>query len=325
MVDWNSPANILKSGIALSKMVNIFFGIYIWDFLCSFWFDWEFLSGKRKFKWPMLAYFVCRYSMLASAISLIISIDGTGPMNCHTLGKVSEIIGYVVINCASTNLALRTLALWRYDLRILIPIVLLQLGMLSVVFRGGVVDIYWDPQLSSCVPTSTEHDKLTKLLPAVILSMAVDLTVLPLTYYKLSNHLLRTPTIQMLLRDGLIYFIAMFIAHATTVIVICMNVNTPMLLATATSAGSISALVSLQAVRRLYTINQDSRSTDRHRVNMLNLGQPSCAYTKKDRTRSPPDSNEVIELGIPTITTSETSNSESNKHDFDSPNYHDMA
>lgn len=250
MVDWNSPENVLSSADALSKVGNVFFGLYVWEFLSSLHFDWEILVGKRKFKWPMAVYFICRYSMLASQVVGIVGLDSVTPVNCQALLKFAEITADIAVTMASMNLAIRTAAVWNNELRIVIPLIILNLSQWSIILQGGVVMGSWNPQVSSCSFGVADH---TKQLLLVVLTMAIDLAVLVLSYYKLSDGLLTSPTSRLLLHDGLLYFFVMFTVNVITTTLICLDWNAPILIATTVPATVVCVIASSQLVRRLYT------------------------------------------------------------------------
>ncbi len=45
------PFRLAAVSIAITL---IFCGVATWDVLSTFWFDWQIITGKRKWKWPMV-------------------------------------------------------------------------------------------------------------------------------------------------------------------------------------------------------------------------------------------------------------------------------
>lgn len=76
MPDWKSPAELQVEGGIFAKFMHALLGLYAYVVLiiCSFWFlvsitanlryefllsldfDWDFLSGKKRFRWPLVKY-----------------------------------------------------------------------------------------------------------------------------------------------------------------------------------------------------------------------------------------------------------------------------
>ena len=78
MPDWKSPAELQLEGAIFAKFIHALLGLYAYvalivvffGFLNSSWiiryefflsldFDWEFLSGKKRFRWPLVKYSFC--------------------------------------------------------------------------------------------------------------------------------------------------------------------------------------------------------------------------------------------------------------------------
>ncbi len=41
-----------------------YLGLYVWECVMTFNFDWSVITGKRAFRWPMVVYWVSKYSVL---------------------------------------------------------------------------------------------------------------------------------------------------------------------------------------------------------------------------------------------------------------------
>jgi hypothetical protein len=57
MTDWNSPEELARDAIVFNNLLHAMAGLWIWEFVTSLDFDWQFITGKRKFKWPMVRFF----------------------------------------------------------------------------------------------------------------------------------------------------------------------------------------------------------------------------------------------------------------------------
>ncbi|KIM46553.1 hypothetical protein M413DRAFT_65449, partial [Hebeloma cylindrosporum] len=68
--DWNSPAEIEKDTVAFVKLMHSVAAIYMYEWLISLDFEWDFISGKKRFRWPMIFYFLNRYCLLLALIGM---------------------------------------------------------------------------------------------------------------------------------------------------------------------------------------------------------------------------------------------------------------
>lgn len=57
--------------------MHAFFGLYLWELVVTLDFDWDYLSGKRRFKWPLIFYFCNRYFMLVALVGVITLLNVT--------------------------------------------------------------------------------------------------------------------------------------------------------------------------------------------------------------------------------------------------------
>lgn len=144
MVDWHSPAQLARdarmsvsrlpdrrivnhSAEAFSNLIHVLFGLYLWaslvpcirllicqfswEFCVSFQFDLSFISGKRKFRWPMVSvssflhvlrsfpsyvyrqtfYFAGRYCLLAALIGMWVPSSHRFALLAHCNGFTSAL------------------------------------------------------------------------------------------------------------------------------------------------------------------------------------------------------------------------------------------
>jgi hypothetical protein len=54
MPDWTSPEELAKDATIFNNFMHALVGLYIWEVACSLDFDWAIITGKRKFKWPLV-------------------------------------------------------------------------------------------------------------------------------------------------------------------------------------------------------------------------------------------------------------------------------
>jgi hypothetical protein len=75
MVDWTSPTELASEGVIFKNLMHALIGLYAWEFLTSLDFEWELLTGKKRFRWPLVSFTIagvylrvlnvsCRFSTL---------------------------------------------------------------------------------------------------------------------------------------------------------------------------------------------------------------------------------------------------------------------
>ncbi|KAH9915989.1 uncharacterized protein B0H18DRAFT_856441, partial [Fomitopsis serialis] len=251
MVEWQSQDAIEADSVAFSRFMHALLGLYLWEFFTSVPFDWEYISGRRKFRWPMIFFFFNRYCMLFALIGIAIALDATTAINCQALYTYNQVFGNASIGLASINLSLRTMAVWSQVWYIVIPLVAVILGHWSLLLHGILIKAAWIPG-QGCAITDTDN---TLLAATFIYSMAFDFTVLMLTAWKLtfnkSSGEKRSKIVQLIFGDGLIYFIVAFVANLLATIFMLLNLNAVMSIIANVPAAIASSIVACRVVRRL--------------------------------------------------------------------------
>ncbi|KAF8636935.1 hypothetical protein AX17_003186 [Amanita inopinata Kibby_2008] len=249
MVDWNSPEELAKDAKSFERLMHVLLGLYIWEWFTSLNFDWQFISGKKKFRWPMIFYFLNRYLLLFALIGITIALNVTTEINCQALYTFNQVTGNSAIGLASINLSLRTMALWSKKWYIVIPLVAVILGHWSLLLHGILLKAEWSSQLQQCVITETSNRILAITF---IYSMSFDFLVLILTGCKLIYPASgRSRLVNLIFKDGLIYFVIAFLANLLATIFMLLNLNPIMSIIANVPAAIASTIVACRAVRRL--------------------------------------------------------------------------
>ncbi|KAH9941757.1 uncharacterized protein BXZ73DRAFT_41701 [Epithele typhae] len=257
MVNWQSPDEIAKDGEAFGRFMHCLLGLYIWEFVTSLSFDWEYMTGKRKFKWPMIFYFGGRYVLLFALIGIAVALNVTSPVNCQALYTVNQIFGNAAIGLASINLSLRTMAVWSQAWYIVVPLVALIIGHWSLLLHGILLKAAWIPG-TGCAITYTSN---TILAATFIYSMCFDFCVLTLAAVKLGVAMTprrdRSRIVQLIFHDGLIFFVVAFVANLIATIFMLLNLNAVMSIIANVPAAVASTIVACRVVRRLATYTNE--------------------------------------------------------------------
>ncbi|KAH9046797.1 hypothetical protein EDB84DRAFT_602457 [Lactarius hengduanensis] len=284
MVDWHAPAQLARDAQAFAHLIHVLFGIYLWEFCVSFQFDLSFISGQRKFRWPLIFYFCGRYSLLAALIGIIIALNAQSELNCQALYTFNQCMGNMAIGMASVNLSLRTMAVWGQKWYIVCTLVAISLGHWSLLLHGILLTAVWVPS-GGCAITSTD----SKLLSATfIYSMTFDLIVLLLTASKLVRPSgAKSQLVNMMFADGLYYFIIAFLANLIATVFMTLDLNAVMSIIANVPAAVASTIAASRVVRRLANFsaaNVETFSSSANGTSAFRSGQqtvtPGFSFTK---------------------------------------------
>ncbi|KAJ7349874.1 hypothetical protein DFH08DRAFT_1079162 [Mycena albidolilacea] len=249
MPDWSSQAELATDAGIFVKLNHALLGVYAWEWLISLPFDWEVLTGRKPFRWPLAFYFANRYLLLAAMIGITVALDSTKEMNCQAIYAFNQFAGDAAVGLASINLSLRTLAIWSQNGWIKILLIVIILGHWSLILQGVLLKAHWDDQAATCVITSSNS---TILAATFTYSMGFDLLVFLLNAYKLGiNRKGKSKLSKMIFTDGLIFFFIAFLANLAATIFMFLNLNSIMTIIFNVPAAMASTIVATRAVRRL--------------------------------------------------------------------------
>lgn len=260
MIVWSSPQEIAHDAQVFERFMHVLLGLYIWEWFIALPFDFQFVTGKRKFKWPMIFYFLNRYSLLFALIGIAISLNVETEINCQALYTFNALAGNVAIGAASINLSIRTIAIWARKWYIVGPLVVIILGHWSLLLHGVVLTSSWSAEASQCIITETSN---TLLAATFIYSMSFDFVVMVLTASKLFSTTGRSRLVGLIFNDGLIYFVIAFVANTIATTFMLLNLNPIMSVIVNVPAATASTIVACRAVRRLSDFhNQQSHTPE---------------------------------------------------------------
>jgi len=246
-------AEVQKDADVFSKFMHALLGLYVYEWFLSLGFDWDFISGRKKFRWPMIFYFGGRYLLLFAMIGIIVALDTTSEINCQALYTFNQLAGNAALGLASINLSIRTMAVWSQNRYIIGILVLIIMGHWSLILQGVLLSAVWDPT-KGCIILTTNNKILATTF---IYSMCFDLVVLVLNAYKLlginsKNQGFGASRIaKMIFEDGLIFFIIAFLANLLATVFMVLNLNQIMSVIFNVPACVASTIVAGRVVRRL--------------------------------------------------------------------------
>ncbi|KAF9527459.1 hypothetical protein CPB83DRAFT_793263 [Crepidotus variabilis] len=258
-INWNDPTVVTRTSKIFAAFSLVLVGVVLWNIISTLWFDWQIVTGKRKWKWPMLIYFVARIAMILHIFAIAINRNALSEVDCMALTFMSKFCDALGTCCSSLILVLRTIAVWHRNKKISAVMYLLFIGqivMWSQSFRYSKAA--WNPKRMLCDVLSTAGRGLLTSIWAY--TMFFDLVILILCTYRLSAHR-RSTLAGVLLRDGISYFCAAFAANLIQTIFAGLQLNPVMNIMTLPFALVVSVIAATSVFRNVF-VAFDSFSSD---------------------------------------------------------------
>ncbi|EJD54260.1 hypothetical protein AURDEDRAFT_52313 [Auricularia subglabra TFB-10046 SS5] len=242
MPDWSDPVEIARdageclivSGArrahvrladAFGKLIFALFGLYFWEVLITSPFDWEVISRQRPFRLPLvLFYFLTRYSLFWALIGLMITINVSSEVcPCLALYTFCQWAGNTAIAGASTCLMLRTIAIWKRKMFMVVPLVALSLGQWALLYYAIIsVKAVWVEEQGVCSVTGASSVVLNVIY---FYTMSFDLIILIASTIGLLSLNARSGIWNLLFKDGILFFAVAFSANAVPAVLNVLNLN----------------------------------------------------------------------------------------------------
>jgi hypothetical protein len=144
--------------VAFIKLLHVMGGIYIWEYFTTLWFEWQVITGKRKYRWTIWLYSGCRLTALIAIIAIFAGFDATEPINCKVWLTTVFLFAYLAFVFASALIVLRILAIWERN--VFISTIAISAWLVTITFymRSLVrADATWNPSTASCLVLNTER------------------------------------------------------------------------------------------------------------------------------------------------------------------------
>ncbi|KAH9017377.1 hypothetical protein EDB85DRAFT_1874457, partial [Lactarius pseudohatsudake] len=165
------------------KLVHVFGGIYIWEWVSTLPFEWEVFTGQRRFRWSFIAYELCRTMALASIITLLAGFNLTHQFNCEAWFRALLVFSYLGVAFSSLLILLRGVAIWGRSLTVLIftaSVWVCNIGIsIFTIMQGSVV---WAPAINTCLITKT-----TRFRWGITVNFITDVTLLTVMFAGVLN------------------------------------------------------------------------------------------------------------------------------------------
>jgi len=160
MTNFHDPKVEQADALAFIKLLHVMGGIYIWEYFTTLWFEWQIITGKRKYRWTIGLYSGCRFAALVAIIVIFVGFDATQPLDCKVWLTSVYFLGYLAFVFASALIVLRIIAIW--ERRVIVIIIAVSVWLVTVSFyvRNTVkAASVWSSTAQSCVVLHTEWTK----------------------------------------------------------------------------------------------------------------------------------------------------------------------
>ncbi|KAJ7598378.1 hypothetical protein C8J56DRAFT_1157597 [Mycena floridula] len=247
------------AAIYLNRVLDAVFGLYFWEWFITLDFDFAFICGSRKFKWPMIFYFYARYAFLAALVGSTFLLNNGRRVNCQALYMTIFLLKHTALWASSVSLSIRTMTLWEYNRRIMVIIVpLIAFHMVAVCISSTLyLRSMWSEVAFAqprCAVLSVSFFGIATLY---MYTVVLDFIILCLTSYKLLYgagariKIKRIPIFMLLFRDGLVYFIMVFIVTLLAVVYVILDRKIAVAIGVHIIPGT-ATIAAGSAVRHLY-------------------------------------------------------------------------
>ncbi|KAK7684952.1 hypothetical protein QCA50_011787 [Cerrena zonata] len=281
----------------LFRVIHFAAGLYLWEWFISLDFEWSFITRKRRFRWPMLFYFLNRYTYLAALICLLYAETSafTVKVDCNALFNFIQISGNMAVGFASLNLSMRAVVLWSNNKYVIALLAAFSIAQWGLICRAGELQHDWILG-QGCTNLRTNN----KIMAATYsVSTVLDIVVIILSYWKLrilSKVTQNSKLTTMLFRDGLIYFIVALLGNICVVVLEILNLDPLWDVMLNIPTVAVITIAATRAVRNLQTqIPASDSPPETVQPNNLfttrfsSVGSPTSTYNSELFARSRDD------------------------------------
>ncbi|KZV74187.1 hypothetical protein PENSPDRAFT_732423 [Peniophora sp. CONT] len=209
---------------ALLKLQHVACGLYIWEWAMSLDYEFQYIFGKRQWKWTMCPYLLCRYCILGFVITLLIVINTQMSLDCPAWVRFQLLLPYLGTFMSSFLIVIRAIAIWsRHPAVVLLGAASLIAQLSALIHSVVVAKAIWDVDTHTCVL----QNSIPASLPTLSGMFAVDalqLLVMLVGLYRWRNaH--GSGVWKLLWKQGLLWLALAAAAELPTIIILTLNVD----------------------------------------------------------------------------------------------------
>ncbi|KAI0302733.1 hypothetical protein BC826DRAFT_985970 [Russula brevipes] len=223
MTNFRDPKVEQADALAFVKLLHVVGGIYIWEFVTSLWFEWQIITGQRKYRWTVWLYSGCRLSALFAVILIFIGFDTTRSLNCKLWLIFVYFFAYLSFVFASALILLRVIAIWEKN--IIVTTIAVAAWLVNIIFyvRNIAMAVsVWNSAADTCLVLHTRRG----LTPVTItLVEDVVLLVLMLTGLRRYGEAGMYGLWRLLYRQGLFWLALVTVAEIPSTVLIILDLN----------------------------------------------------------------------------------------------------
>jgi len=239
-------------------------GIYIWEFVTTFDFEWEVYTGRRPWRWSFIVYVTARMLALICIIISLVGFNLTREFNCNAWLRAVLFTAWFAAASASFLLVLRGVAIWGRDMRIVIVTGLFWMANLAgscyALTKGHT---QWVPALRTCGITGTYEFKWSITINFIEDSVLLAIMIFGVLHKRNSTHLWN-----ILYFQALFWILAATMTELPSVALTFKNINDPWNMMFQYPHLTLMVITSSRAYRDLFqyiTSDQDSYAVRRGR------------------------------------------------------------
>jgi hypothetical protein len=272
MVNWNEPKVLLRCLRMLELSCYPFLGLYTWECYVCWKYDWDHISGKRRFRWTFIPYFIPRISLLLALIFTIRALNVWEPIDCGTWNRLYFVLYQVSLGCSSLLILLRLAAISNNSIWIMVPMGLFYLTSLGFqAFGVSRLSGVYEATLDVCRTTETSQQRI-----GILVTFAFDVSCLLVMFAMLLRQ--RGDRLwHLLVTQGVVYFIVTALGYLPTVVLNILNLNDPMNLMAETATV---AIVTVTAQRMYRNLSDFGRNPDSGVVPMSRMNRHNGSYSE---------------------------------------------
>ncbi|KAK7692160.1 hypothetical protein QCA50_003779 [Cerrena zonata] len=223
MTNWEAGHTQAVTNFMYRQTIMFIAGLYVYEYMCTFWFDWYLVTRKIVFKWPYVPYLVGRYLILLVLCGLIAINNITRPLNCEVVMPFLITAGLIAGACATCNLMIRTVVMWGHRREIVFVLILLSLGQVAFSVYAGtsLVKSHFCTTLRTC---NVDYSGHTIFSSVFVYTVSYEFLVLVLTWIRVSKSSLMAT----LRSQGLWYFLLTFMVNLPAAVFPWLDLNDTM-------------------------------------------------------------------------------------------------
>ncbi|KAI0252528.1 hypothetical protein BJV78DRAFT_1124671 [Lactifluus subvellereus] len=146
MVNYHDPAVLAADFSAFIKLIHALYGLYLWEYFSTLWFEWSFITGKRPYRWTIWVYVGIRLATLLCVVINLIGYNTRNRIDCQVLMVPVVIAAYTAFALGSFFMILRIIAIWGAHKWVLA--VSVGVWLINIAF---MIRTYWEPTILTCV------------------------------------------------------------------------------------------------------------------------------------------------------------------------------